>query len=122
MTSKIDLSKSIPRDRWGEFFDQFTNGNRGRRISIEMIGSEFGNAELIKNTPLMAIVYDRPGKGDDVVIETGQDEVIYAHTVNSPTEVFTGQDSEGVIVAIQIADMAGTKTLIKLQSITSTTK
>jgi hypothetical protein len=117
MTSKIDLSKSIPRDRWGEFFDQFTNGNRGRRISIEMIGSEFGNAELIKNTPLMAIVYDRPGKGDDVVIETGQDEVIYAHTVNSPTEVFTGQDSEGVIMAIQIADMAGTKTLIRLQSI-----
>jgi Family of unknown function (DUF5335) len=117
MTSKIDLSKSIPRDCWGEFFDQFSNGNRGRRISIEIIGSEFGNSELIQNTPLMAIVYDRPEKGDDLVIETGKDEVIYAHTVNSPTEVFTGQDSEGVIMAIQIADMAETKTLIKLQSI-----
>jgi Family of unknown function (DUF5335) len=114
--NKIDISKSVPRERWGEFFAQFSDGNRGRRISIETIGLELGDAELIQNAPLMALIYDRPGKGDDLAIEVGQDEVTYAHTIDSPTEVLTGQNSDGLMMAIQISDAAGTKTLIKLQA------
>jgi Family of unknown function (DUF5335) len=106
----------VPRERWGEFFDQFADGNRGRFISIKNIDSELGEGELIKHAPLMAMVYDRPGKGDDLVIEVGRDEVTYAHTVDSPTEVLTGQNSDGLMIAIQIADAAGTKTLIELQA------
>lgn len=115
MTNKIDINKSVPRERWGEFFDQFTDGNRGRRISIKIIGSEVGDAELIKNAPLHAIIYDRPGKGNDLVIEVGKDEVTYAHTIDSPTEVLTGQNSLGVMVALRISDAAGTQTLVELQ-------
>jgi Family of unknown function (DUF5335) len=115
MTSTIDISKSVPRERWAEFFDIFSNGNRGRYISIEVIGSEFGDAELIKNAPLMAMVYDRPDKGNNLAIEVGKDEVTYAHTVDAPTEVLTGQNSDGVMMAVQIADATGIKTLIKLQ-------
>jgi Family of unknown function (DUF5335) len=115
MTNKIEINKSVPRERWGEFFDQFTDGNRGRNISIEIIGSEVGDAQLIKNAPLHAMVYDRPGKGDNLVIEVGKDEVTYAHTVDSPTEVLTGQNSLGVMVALRISDAVGTQTLIELQ-------
>ncbi|MEH2058576.1 MAG: DUF5335 family protein [Nostoc sp.] len=116
MVSKIDINKSVPRQRWGEFFDQFSSGNRGRHISIEIIDSELGDEELIQDAPLMAMVYDRPGKGDDLVIEVGQHEVTYAHTIDSPTEVLTGQNSNGVMIAIWISDAAGRKTLIKLQA------
>lgn len=116
MTSKIDINKTVPQERWGEFFDQFSDGNRGRHISIRSINSEFGDGELIHSAPLMAMIYDRPGKGDDLVIEVGQHEVTYAHTVDSPTEVLTGQNSDGLMMAIQIADAAGTKTLIELQA------
>ncbi len=115
MVSKIELTKSLPRERWGEFFDQFSDGNRGRHISIESISLELGDEELIQNAPLMAIVYDRPGKGDDLVIEVGKDEVTYAHTIDKPTEVSTGQSSNGQMIALWISDAAGTKTLIKLQ-------
>jgi hypothetical protein len=116
MVSKIDINKSVPRERWGEFFDLFSSGNRGRHISIEIIDSELGDAELIQDAPLMAMVYDRPGKGDDLVIEVGRDEVTYAHTVDSPTEVLTGQNSNGVMIAVRISDAAGRKTLIQLQA------
>jgi Family of unknown function (DUF5335) len=115
MTTKIDISKSVPQERWGEFFDQFSDGNRGRHISIEIIGAEAGNSELIEDAPLMAMVYDRPGKGDDLVIEVGKDEVTYAHTVESPREVLTGQDENGIMLAMRIEDTTGIKTLIKLQ-------
>ncbi|MHC5826345.1 MAG: DUF5335 family protein [Nostoc sp.] len=116
MLSKIDIKKSVPRERWGEFFDQFSSGNRGRHISIEIIDSKLGDAELMQDAPLMAMVYDRPGKGDDLVIEVGRDEVTYAHTIDSPTEVLTGQNSNGVMIAVRISDAVGRKTLIQLQA------
>jgi hypothetical protein len=117
MQNTIELTKSVPQERWVEFFDQFSDGNRGRHISIEIINSEFGDEELIQNAPLMAMVYDRPGKGNDLVIETGKDEVTYAHTVDSPTEVLTGQSESGRMLAVWINDATGTKTLVKLQPV-----
>jgi Family of unknown function (DUF5335) len=115
MLATIDINKSVPSERWVEFFDQFSDGNRGRYISIEVIDSEVGDEELIKNAPLMAMVYDPPGKGDKLMIEIGKDEVTYAHTIDTPNEVLTGQDENGVVLAVQIVDMTGTKTLIQLQ-------
>jgi Family of unknown function (DUF5335) len=116
MLTKIDINKSIEYDRWLEFFDQFSDGNRGRHVSIEILDSELGDEELIQNAPLMAMVYDPPNKGNKLTIETGKNEVTYAHTVDSPTEVLTGQDENGIMLAVQIRDAAGLKTLIKLQA------
>jgi Family of unknown function (DUF5335) len=116
MLTKIDINKSVPIDRWVEFFDQFSDGNRGRHISIEILDSELGDQELIQNAPLMAMVYDPPQKGNKLTIETGKHEVTYAHTVDSPTEVLTGQDENGIMLAVQIRDGSGLKTLIKLQA------
>lgn len=116
MDRKIELSKSLPCDQWGKFFDQFSDSNRGRHISIENISSELGDEELIQNVPLMAIVNDRPKKGNDLVIEVGKDEVTYAHTINAPAEVLAGQISSGQIVALWICAAAETKTLIQLQA------
>jgi hypothetical protein len=113
--NKIDINKSIPEDRWLEFFDQFSDGNRGRHITVELLGGELGDLELIQNAPLMAMVYDPPKHGNKLTIETGKEEVTYAHTIDSPTEVLTGQDANGIMLAVRIGDAVGTQTLIKLQ-------
>lgn len=115
MTTNIDIGKAVPQERWTEFFDQFSDGNRGRLLSIRINNSELGDRELIQNAPLMALVYDRPGKGNDLVIEVGQHEVTYAHTIDAPTQVLTGQDANGEIIAIRIMDAAEAQTLITLQ-------
>jgi Family of unknown function (DUF5335) len=115
-TNIIGISKSIPRERWVEFFDQFSDGNYGRHISIEVIDSELGNEELIRDVPLMAMIYDPPNKGDFLTIEMGLNEVIYAHTVDEPLEVLTGQDENGKMMVMSIKDAAGIQTLIKLQA------
>ncbi len=111
----IEINKSIPIERWGEFFDQFADGNRGRYISIEIMSSAVANETLIRNAPLLAMVYDPPKKGNDLTIEVGKSEVDYAHTIDSPVEVLTGQNSNGKMMAVSITDAAGTQTLIKLQ-------
>jgi Family of unknown function (DUF5335) len=111
----IEINKSVLIERWGEFFDQFSDGNRGRHISIEIMSSEFANETLIKSAPLLAMIYDPLGKGNDLTIEVGKSEVDYAHTIDAPVEVLTGQDSNGKMMAVSIKDAAGTQTLIKFQ-------
>ncbi len=66
--NKIDLTKLLPREDWGKFFDRLSSDHRGKLISIEMIDAELGDEELIKNSPLLAMIYDRPGKGDNLAI------------------------------------------------------
>ncbi len=112
--NKIDLTKSLPREDWGKFFDQLSTDRRGEHISIEMLDKELGDEELIKNAPLLAMIYDRPGKGDNLAIETGIDEMSYGHSIESPTEVTTGENADGEIIAISISEASGRKTLIKI--------
>lgn len=116
MMNKIDLSQSISGEKWGEFFDRFSINNRGRHISMETIDEELGDYELISNAPLLAMIYDRPGKGDNLAIEVGKDQMTYGHTIDSPTEVSTGQNANGEIIAMCIVDNTGRKTLVKLQA------
>ena len=108
-------SKQIPQQRWLEFFDLLSDGNRGRSIAIEVISSEIGDEELIKNAPLFSVVCDPPDKGNDRVIETGKEQVNYAHTVTSPTEVWEAQDENGKVVALEIKDESGTQTILRFE-------
>jgi hypothetical protein len=116
MMNKIDLSQSISGEQWGDFFDRFSTINRGRHISMETIDNELGDYELISNAPLLAMIYDRPDKGDNLAIEVGKDQMTYGHTIESPVEVSTGQNTSGEIIAMCIVDSIGRKTLVKLQA------
>jgi hypothetical protein len=111
--NKIDVTKTLPTEQWEKFFDQFSTSNRGRHIAIEIIDAELGDEELIKNAPLLAMIYDRPDKGDNLAIEVGKDEMSYGHSIDAPTEVLTGESLQGEIMAIWIAEATGRKTLVK---------
>lgn len=112
--NKIDVTKSVPTEQWEKFFDQFSTSNRGRHIAIEIIDAELGDEELIKNAPLLAMIYDRPDKGNNLAIEVGKNEMTYGHSIEAPTEILTGEDSNGEIMAIWIAEATGRKTLVKV--------
>lgn len=108
-------NKQIPQERWVEFFDQFTNGNRGRLLKLEIVDQEMGDETPISNVPLWTLVYDPIGKGNDLVIETGQNEVNYAHTVLAPKAVWERQDSNGKVTALEILDDSDNQTILHLQ-------
>jgi len=99
----------VPREQWGVFFDQLSMAHQGQLLTIQIIRPEFKDQDLIRNAPLLAIIYDRPGKGDNVMIEIGQDQVTYAHTIHGPTEVVSEQHR------LWIVDATGTKTAIEIQ-------
>ena len=107
-------NKQISQDRWVEFFDQFTNGNRGRRIKLEIVDPESGDEIPIQNAPLWSLVYDPVEKGNDLTIATGKEEVNYAHTILAPKVVWSAQDTNGKVTALEILDESNAQTILTL--------
>ena len=110
----MSITKQIPAEQWGEFFDTFTNGNKGRLIKLEVIDREMGNETPVENMPLWALIYDPVGKGNDLTVEIGRDEVAYSHTIEAPNEVWQERDDNGKVVALEIKTEDGTQTILQL--------
>jgi hypothetical protein len=107
-------SKAVPRERWVEFLSLFSNANQGRRVTIETISSA-EDWRVASQAPLLAIDYDPAGKGDDVVISLGRDSLAASHVVPAPQELWEAQDENGKVVAMQIVDRTGAKTLLSFE-------
>jgi hypothetical protein len=109
-------TKKIDQGRWSEFLSMFSNGNRGRRVAIEVADMAIGDQPLTEAAPLFAIDYDPANKGDDLVITTGRDEVDYSHKINAPAEIWESQDDNGKVVSLEVIDRNGTKTILVFKS------
>ncbi len=105
-------TKKIDQKRWSEFLSMFSNGNRGRMVAIEVADMAIGDQPLTEAAPLFAIDYDPANKGDDLVITTGRDEVDYSHKISAPVEIWESQDDNGKVVALEIIDRDGAKTIL----------
>jgi hypothetical protein len=108
------IDKQISQDRWLEFCDQFSDGNKGRKIKLEVIDREAGDLIPVESAPLWSLVYDPIKAGNHLTIEVGRDEVSYAHTIDAPTDIWEKQDDNGKAVALEILAQDGTQTIISL--------
>ena len=90
----------------------FSNGNRGRELTMEVFDAISGSTGQTKQGPLMAIDYDPVGKGNDIVVTTGVDEIDYSHAIQGPVEVWQQQSDEGEVAALEIVDQNNVKTVL----------
>ena len=109
-------TKKIDQERQLEFLSMFSNGNRGRMVAIEVADMSNGDQPLTEAAPLFAIDYDPANKGDDLVITTGRDDVDYSHTISAPVEIWESQDDNGKVVALEVIDRNGVKTILVFKS------
>jgi hypothetical protein len=109
-------TKQIDQGRWSEFLSMFSNGNRGRLIAIEIADMADGDQPLADAAPLFAIDFDPAGKGDDMVITTGRDDVDYTHKISDPLEIWESQDDNGKVMALEVIDRNGSKTILAFKS------
>ena len=105
-------TKKIDQERWLEYLSIFSNGNRGRMISIEVGDKAIGDQTLTDAMPLFAIDCDPANKGDDLVITTGTDTVEYTHIISAPEEIWELQDDNGMVVSMEIINRKGLKNII----------
>lgn len=104
--------KQIHADKWAEHCSLFTNGNKGRMVTITSLDNETGNLILAENSPLMAFDYDPIKKGDDMVISLGKDTLEYSHTIQAPIEFWETHDDSGEVTSIEIIDQMDNKVIV----------
>ena len=109
-------TKQIDPMRWSEYLSMFSNGNRGRLMAIEIADTADGEQPLADAAPLLAIDFDPAGKGDDLVITTGRDEIDSAHKISAPLEIWELQDDNGKVMALEVIDRSRSKTIIAFKS------
>jgi hypothetical protein len=110
----IKETKNIPGERWQEFCESFTSGNRGRIVSITVDNGDIGEA-LVEETIFSAIDYDPIGKGDDLVIAYGGLSPVAFHVVSLPYEIWEAQDENGKVLALEIIDTEDRKIILKFE-------
>ena len=109
------INTQIPQAQWQDFFVTFSNGNQGRELSLEVFDSESGDQAAAKQGPLMAVDYDPVGKGNDIVVTTGVDEIAYSHTIKAPVELWQAQHDNGEVGALEIVDQNNVKTILSFK-------
>ncbi len=108
------ITTQIPQAEWQDFMVTFSNGNRGRELSVEVFDKESGDQTARKQGKLMAVDYDPVGKGNDIVVTTGTNEIDYSHTIPAPVEVWQAQHDDGKVAALEIIDQNNVKTILSL--------
>jgi hypothetical protein len=108
----LAINTQVPREEWKDFFVTFSNGNRGRMLSLEVLDPESGDSGQVKQGKLLALDYDPVDKGNDIVVTTGVDEVDYSHTIEAPVEVWKVQQDSGEVAALEIIDQNNVKTIL----------
>jgi len=98
----MPINKQVPQNRWLEFFDQFSDGNKGQMVQLEVINENIGDQMPIEKSPLRSLIYDPVNKGNDLTIEIGRDRVAYADTIQAPTAIWEAQDENGMVVALVV--------------------
>ncbi|PSR18182.1 hypothetical protein C8255_08695 [filamentous cyanobacterium CCP3] len=122
----------IPPAVWAEFFDQLTEENRGRLITLKLLDDQLGDFEVLRHTPLYGITYvaggvargaaggDRPGGRGDLVVTVGRPqglgEATYAHRVVCPQAVSIVTDEDGIVLSCTITNRDQAQSKISFQS------
>lgn len=119
--------QEISQNHWPDYLDEVTAGNRGRLISVDIIGRSDVSPEHadkqapmnlspvrvpITKAPFFSLAYDPLKKGNAITITTGEDAVDYEHAVDAPVELRANLDPDGRLDSLEILDQNGTRTKI----------
>ena len=107
-------NKQIAPERWGEFFDQVSNNNKGRRIKLEIVNPVRGDQIQFENSPLLSLVYDSVNTGQ-VTISATEEEITRTHTIHAPNTVWEALDQDGKVVALEILDESHNQAILQFQ-------
>ncbi len=107
------ITKEIPAERWMEWCDTFTNGNRGRSLGIRFVDEQYGAGSLAERAYFVAIDHDPVSKGNDFIISYGDEESLTSHVIRAPVTLWQVQDANGVVVALAIGDQNGRQTIAR---------
>jgi hypothetical protein len=114
--------QQIDPEGWSDYLNQVTAGNRGKRISLDVVGQSPESPETagrlapvvvdLTNAPFLSLEYDPANKGNAIIVSAGENEVSYEHPVENPVQLTANLDPDGHLDSLEILDQNGARTKI----------
>jgi hypothetical protein len=111
-------TREIRRDEWTTFLDTFSQQHEGWLSTLEILGTDIGAQEEVRDLPLEGITATpRDSAPETIAISLGKaPEDHVTHTISKPTRVWLEQTPEGANSALEIESADEVKTLLRFRS------
>ncbi len=107
-----ETTKRVPADRLRQYFDDFSKrflrDDVPETADIEILSTEFGDQLAVKGIHLAGVTFDPNSSELDIFLDSGE------HRIYSPKEVWTIEEPDGFISAIEVVRSDGTKEVLQL--------
>jgi hypothetical protein len=105
-------TKEIPRQKWKDYFDQFTKrhlrDDRPERARIELLSPDLGDQVEADRLYLFGISYDEKSKALEVLLEN-VDKLVY-----HPKSIWVVEEKDGFLSGIEVVRDDGTKEILTI--------
>lgn len=103
----------IPRDQLQSYFDKFTKHflryETTNAVDVEVLTQELGDQFEAEGAYLVGVTYDPKSNAMELAFESGD------HRVYRPTEVWTLEESDGFVKAIEIVHHDGAREVVRVK-------
>jgi len=100
------MDERIERTDWLAFADKFSQANRRRPFTLEMVSPALGDETLMEGAPFMALDFDPEGEGA-LMFSAGGKDGLTTHTVAAPQEIWLERDNEEIVTAMAVITQDG---------------
>lgn len=108
------MTIEIPKEKWSEFFNDFSRRRFAWETKIEVLDESVGDQILSEGLPLNGIIFEEKNGKSTLEISVGENtEQHQTHNIVNPTKVaYLGENGNGGV--LEIEEETGVKTLIRL--------
>ena len=103
-------TRSIPREEWTHYFDNFSREHLGQTATLELIGQDLGDQPVTEEPQVFrGISAEEKDRENRIEIMVGPNVTEGpTHSVSSPTEVWLTENEGDISTSLEIRDADGT--------------
>jgi hypothetical protein len=109
----MSTTTKVPQERLAEYFTAFTKrflrDDSPEAVDVEVIEPDLGDHVAVQGVRLLGITYDTKANSLEVELDSGD------HRVYDPREVWTVEESDGFLSAIEVVHRDGGRDVISVR-------
>ena len=111
----MSVTTQIPRERLAEYFDEYTKRflrtGSPETADVEVLAPDLGDQSAVEGARLLGITYDRRDDALEFELDSG------THRVEAPEEVWTVEEPDGLISAIEVVCSDGSRQVVSIKRV-----